>query len=267
LVDQLTSRVVEGSLVDAQYSPDLEGELERFLADKCSPGDPLPSERELSHLFDASRHSVRIALQHLATRGVITTRPGARSRVNTPSQAAAIAGQFLRRSHATIDELYEARMVVEAGAAALLARRVGLGSLELADFDELGAILDELDALAAEKVVRRQSPDFALMMRRRDLDLRFHLGLVELVGNHITSGAEHSVLTPFQSYPTLWNERDVAVTSQAEHRAILASVLAGDASTAALQVIRHFEKGENRLSHILKREPRKASAKRPTGAG
>ena len=239
------------------YPPDLEGELERLVMGKLSPGSPLPSERELTELYGASRHTIRVVLQHLASRGIITTRPGARSRVNTPGQAAAIAGQFLRRTHANIDELYEARTVVEAGAAALLARRVELGILQLSDFDELAATLDELDALSAETVGRRPAPDFALMGRRRDLDLRFHLSLVELLGNHITSGAEHSVLAPFQSYPTLWNEHDIAETSQAEHRAILGSVLAGDASKAALQVIGHFEKGEKRLSHLLQDEPRR----------
>jgi DNA-binding FadR family transcriptional regulator len=243
------------------YLPDIEGELEHLLTEKLRPGDPLPSERELSELYGASRHSVRVALQHLASRGIITTRAGARSRVNTPGQAAAIAGQFLRRTHATIDQLYEARMVVEAGAAALLARRVEIGALQPEDFDDIVSLLDELDALAGANAGRRDSPDFALMMRRRDLDLQFHLGLVELIGNHITSGVEHSILGPFHSYPTLWNERDVAVTSQAEHRAILASVLAGDASKAALQVIGHFEKGERRLSHLLQETRSGAMAK------
>jgi GntR family transcriptional regulator len=48
-------------------------------------GDRLPTEDELCHRFDVSRHTVRSALRHLAEDGLIASRQGSRSVVLKPA--------------------------------------------------------------------------------------------------------------------------------------------------------------------------------------
>lgn len=232
------------------HPTDLEAELERHLTEYLSPGDPLPSERELVERYGVSRHSVRTALQRLASRGIISSRPGARSRVNTPSQAAAIAGQFLSRTRATVDELYEARAVVETGAVAVLASRVADGTMPVEKLSELSEILAKLDELASAHDPAAPT-NLVAALHRRDLDLDFHFGLVELVGNTMATGAEYSILQPLRSYPTLWGEPSAAANWQAEHRAILEAVAAGDMARAPQFVLHHLEQGRRRLTEAL----------------
>jgi DNA-binding GntR family transcriptional regulator len=150
-----------------------------------------------------------------------------------------------------VDELYEARAVVEAGAAAILARRVALGTLPANKLNDLVDILDQLDDLAAPGAPNYESPGLIVALHRRDLDLRFHLRIVELVANNITSGAEHSILAPFHDYPSLWSEPEDVSAWQSEHRTILKALLEGDAPNAALHILGHLEKGSRRLTHLL----------------
>lgn len=52
-----------------------------ILAGQYEPGDPLPSERELSQQFDANRTTIREGLAQLEHHGLIERRQGARCRV------------------------------------------------------------------------------------------------------------------------------------------------------------------------------------------
>lgn len=230
--------------------PDLERELERHVTEQLGPGDTIPSERELAESFGVSRHSIRTALQRLATRGIISTHPGARSKVNAPSQAAAIAGQFLSGTRSTVDDLYDARAVIEAGAAAVLARRVADGTFPISKLNDVTDILVQLDDQASHPS-RTSWLNLAAALHRRDLDLDFHLKLVELIGSTLATGTEYSVLKPLRAYPTLWGEPKLVASWQSEHHAILDAITAGDVALAPLLVLAHLEQGRRRLTESI----------------
>lgn len=248
-LDWLTSRQLRGGHLSSA-TPDLERQLERHLTEELGPGDTIPSERELAESFGVSRHSVRTALQRLATRGIISTHPGARSKVNAPSVAAAIAGQFLSGTRSTVDDLYDARAVIEAGAAAVLAHRVADGTFPISKLNDVTEILVQLDEQASHPS-EVSSLNLAAALHRRDLDLDFHLKLVELVGSTLATGTEHSVLQPLRSYPTLWGEPKLIASWQSEHHAILDAITAGDVALAPLFVLTHLEQGRRRLTESI----------------
>jgi len=90
-------------------------------------GDALPSETALMLEFNISRPTLREAFRILESEGLITVRRGARggARVQEPSSevAARYAALVLQHRAATLDDVLQARLIVEAPAARVLASR------------------------------------------------------------------------------------------------------------------------------------------------
>ena len=89
--------------------------------------DALPPETALMEEFVISRPTLREAFRILESEGLITVRRGARggARVQVPSTevAAGYAGLVLQHRGATLADVFEARVIVETPAAAMLAGR------------------------------------------------------------------------------------------------------------------------------------------------
>src|SRR5689334_8949025 len=72
---------------------DVASGLEAMIRDGAlSPGDALPSERELTQQFGVGRTAVREALFHLQKMGVIELRSGERAKVTRPTPAVMMEG-------------------------------------------------------------------------------------------------------------------------------------------------------------------------------
>lgn len=125
-------------------------------------GDALPPENALMAQFTISRPTLREAFRILESEGLITVRRGARggARVLEPSTdaTARYAGVVLQHRGATVADVLDARVIVEAPAARMLASRrdraaiarklqekldeLGIG--EAARFHEFNALVVEL---------------------------------------------------------------------------------------------------------------------------
>jgi DNA-binding FadR family transcriptional regulator len=94
---------------------------------KLTPGDRLPSERELCTRFGVSRVTVREALRVLEAGGLVDIRVGAHGGtfVTTPSHARIGEGlaDLLKLSPLTASEVTEARMVFELGIVPIVVAR------------------------------------------------------------------------------------------------------------------------------------------------
>jgi DNA-binding FadR family transcriptional regulator len=173
--------------------------------------DALPSEAALMEEFSISRPTLREAFRILESEGLITVRRGARggARVQEPSHdvAARYTGLVLQHRHATLDDVLEARMIVEAPAARMLAARRDRGAsanalqelLDARDVDEAGhfhefnaklvqltgnqtlilltAMLEHISQAAALTFVRRSGDDRKLMRKAH----RTRERLIELI--------------------------------------------------------------------------------------
>jgi DNA-binding FadR family transcriptional regulator len=129
------------------------------------PGQQLPGHRDLAAQFDVSLGSVREAISMLVSSGLVETRAGRGTYVTDGSpEAPPRVGPPLSRRE--VEELVEARTVIEVELAALAAER---------------ATPEQVEALnaAAERMEEASSSSD----RYSDADVEFHLALAEAAGN------------------------------------------------------------------------------------
>jgi GntR family transcriptional repressor for pyruvate dehydrogenase complex len=91
------------------------------------PGDRLPPERELVQGFQASRISVQEALKSLETSGLLTIKPGSGvfvAEVNSKPMSESLSS-LLRIQKTSLNELTEARIILEPNIARLASERIG----------------------------------------------------------------------------------------------------------------------------------------------
>jgi len=97
-----------------------------ILSGSMKSGDRLPPERKLVEHFQASRISIREALKSLETSGLLAIKPGSGvfvAEVNSKPMSESLAS-ILRIKKVSINELTEARMILEPNIAKLACDRV-----------------------------------------------------------------------------------------------------------------------------------------------
>ncbi|MHA6795377.1 FadR/GntR family transcriptional regulator [Pseudonocardia bannensis] len=147
------------------------GHLRRqIVRGELTEGEALPSEAALMEQFQVSRPTLREAFRVLESESLISVRRGAHggARVQLPDAdvAARYAGLVLEHRGTTLEDVYEARIVIEPPSVALLA-----GRRSAADLDRLRAALAEHEAVIE---------DSARSVRAHTT---FHHLLTELTGN------------------------------------------------------------------------------------
>ena len=167
------------------------------------PGDHLP-ERLLSERFGVSRGPVRDAIRLLERDGWVSLRSG--------------RGSFVRTlSDAEVDEVYEARIVVESASARLAAIRVPSSGCP-----QLFALVDEAMELLG-------SPDHADVLSA--LTIRFHHEVSELSGNSFLIEFSQRIRTMSHRVVAQLTPR-IAPEAWTEHAAIAQAIRIGDAARA-----------------------------------
>jgi|SRR5262245_1211208 len=184
------------------------------------PGTRLPPERQLAEQIGVSRPTVRAGLRTLAALGVVRSRRGSGTYIpEGPPTLGAEALGFLAALHKfSTDDVYEARRLLEVGAAGLAAER--------ASADQLATLADEVAGL------------FATMHERQAFllhDINFHRGVAAASGNPIVASLVEMVATLFYERRKLTleqatdgNLRDAANA----HRRIYQLIRARDAEGA-----------------------------------
>ncbi|GAA1942719.1 GntR family transcriptional regulator [Agromyces allii] len=192
--------------------------LRRLVVDGEIPTDRRVSEAELSARLQVSRTPVREALSRLEGDGLVDAQGrGVRVRVLPPAE---------------LEAVLEARAALESWAAGRLAERVGDGEIAPARLAELDALADASDA-----ATRAGDLSTATHANRE-----FHEAVARLAGNPVVE----------QTLATWWDRLVVATRSglreparveqvDAEHRAILAAIRAGDADAARRATVAHAQ--------------------------
>jgi len=141
-------------------------------AKRWQPGDKLPSEAELCRAFNVGRSTLREALKSLAFVGIIRMRAGGGSYVaERPSKYVnrPLLARGLLNTEKDVNDLSEARLVLETELASLCARRVT--RRELATLEDL-----------TRKMKVAKDEDRA---KFQQLDLEFHLSIAASSKNEV----------------------------------------------------------------------------------
>jgi DNA-binding FadR family transcriptional regulator len=197
---------------------------EEILSGSLAPGDKLPSERELAGRFKVGRPLVREALRSLVELGLIATIPARGTFVlaGNDTRADRQAGIAMRRRGVTAQELSEARLMLETGAARHAAMRA-----TAADIERLEAILEPLERSEGIDHVER--------------DLAFHLEIAGAAHNPVVEMMLESIAVPTVAL-MLRSVGDPAVMirSQPYHRTCLDAIRRRDPDAAAEAIRAHL---------------------------
>ena len=205
---------------------------QRVVHGELQPGERLPNEAVLATDFGVSRATVREALRVLATQSLIRTSKGAGggSYVTLPSVNG--VSEYVQSSislladadDVTLEELLEARELLEVPAARLAAERRGEEELER---------------------LRNAIPDEPLRLgtqRQFVYNQDFHLAVIDGCRNALLAIAAQPVFAVLQR--NLARSRLGARFHRAineHHRAIAAAIEAGDADAAGGEMYDHLE--------------------------
>jgi DNA-binding FadR family transcriptional regulator len=205
---------------------------ELIMTGRLTPGDRLPNETLLAREFGVSRATVREALRLLAAQSLIRTAKGAGggSYVTLPSVdrisefLTSNIGLLTDARDLTLEELMEARMLLEVPAARLAARR---------------RRQDDVTRL------RSSIPGGELTLDTQtefEQNSQFHTSLIECCGNRLLYIAAQPVFSALQSAlarSLLGNRFHQGVHEQ--HVRIVEAIEAADESAAEAEMIGHLE--------------------------
>lgn len=190
------------------------------------PGDRLPGERDLAHELGVSRPSVRSGLEALESMGVVVSRRGAGTFIaDGPPDLGREPLSLLASLHRfTPAEMFEARLVLEVGVAALAAQH--------AEGEPLAAMAEEVTEMFASA----EDPAAFLLH-----DVRFHRAVAAGCGNRVLAALMEMVAAQFYELRRETVERARNLRGSAEmHRRIFRAIRARDADAARLAMAEHL---------------------------
>lgn len=198
-----------------------------ILDGRLAPGQQLPPERSLSEALGVSRPTVREAIRSLQAMNILESRHGAGTFVASLSVDELLRPlQFvLSLAEGGLDHLFEVRLLLEPGAAALAAER--------ATAEQIEAIRDCAARAEADAV-----DDADAMLR---LDTELHERIVEASGNPLLQhlwAATSALGAESRAYTVrLPGVRPRTIT---EHHAVIDAIAAGDGPAAAAAMTAHI---------------------------
>jgi GntR family transcriptional repressor for pyruvate dehydrogenase complex len=136
-------------------------------------GSRLPPERELAELLNISRPSLRTALKALSVMGIIRAKPGAGTYIaeSLPEIFSEPMHFMTLINNTSVEELFEARRIIEAGLAELAAER--------ASSDDIQSLTSEIEGM------RSAIDDPENFLKH---DVAFHRVMAHAANNKLMSG-------------------------------------------------------------------------------
>jgi GntR family transcriptional repressor for pyruvate dehydrogenase complex len=194
---------------------------------RLRPGDRLPAERDLAEEVGVSRPTVRAGLHALAAMGVTESRQGSGTFITAgPPRLGAGPLSFLAALHGfTRDEMFEARRVLEVGAAGLAAER-GLTAGLAPMAEEVAGMFATLD-----------DPQPYLVH-----DVHFHRAVAAASGNPVLQALVEMVSSLVYEQRRITVERAHDLKESAEmHRRIYQAIRDRDPDRARAEMTRHLD--------------------------
>lgn len=201
-----------------------------------SPGDRIPSERQLARDIGVGRSPVREALKTLSVMGILEVRQGDGTYLKRPDSELlprVIEWGLLLGEQRVVD-LVEARQIIEVATCRLAAER--------RDADDISALQQRLGEMKAAA----EASAFV------EADVAFHLRVAEAARNT----ALRSVLVSLQSLLRVWIQRAVDVEHGfeipiTEHELVLRAIEDGNPDAATVAMTTHMSNAAKRLAESI----------------
>ncbi len=186
--------------------------LDLMMRGEISPGDKLPSTENLAKTMGTSVISAREAVKNLEVIGIVEISHG--------------RGIFLTRGAPVIEELLEARKVIESHSAVAAAQNRDGAALA-----QIKQLLGEMDRLRAEGDIDAYS----------EMDYEFHLAIGKAAQNRILFKMLENIrdLLRYQQ-STINRIPDIMRTSSVRHREIFEAIIKGDGDRAGSMMRTHI---------------------------
>lgn len=206
---------------------------ELIASDVLQPGDQLPGERDLAVRLDVSRTSVRSALQALVTEGLLVSRHGSGFRVST-AIGRSLADPLLNllgSSEDAISDYLRFRMLIEGESVAEVAVSAsGEEKREIRRFHEM--MCEAFDRGEFSKI--------------SELDIDFHMALLEATGNLVTIQVARSLYDVLshaieQSHLFFLSDEKELKVILSQHEDIVKAIEEGAAKKAKKALLKHLE--------------------------
>ena len=165
-------------------------QLETALLDGSYPANSrLPAERVLAEQYEVSRNTVREAIQRLAARGLVRSKPGAGVFVSDQLRTGVTSpwGQLITDHPAVRNDILEFRRVLEGATAYFAALR---GNEK--DIERIRGLLNELeqarsaDDNRAESGIDARLHDAIALASHNSMFLHLHSSIMSMLREHIT---------------------------------------------------------------------------------
>ncbi len=226
------STTAAGSVVD---------QIKAYILDnRLTPGDPLPTENELSERLEVSRSRVREAVKTLSALDIVEVRHGYGTYVGRMSLDALVQSLAFRSMLAPDDGQHVLADLIDVR--------------ELIETSLAGVIIEHLTPDASAALRRTTTSMQALADEGQEfqqLDREFHLLLVQITGNDLAvqlTGAfwdVHAMSGHLLGPPTDLQETAVA------HTTILEAIDSGDPARVVTAIREHYVPVRRRLATML----------------
>ena len=214
----------------------------QIIAGELSEGDPLPPEDQLMQHAGVARTTVREALRILESEGLLIVRRGAGggARIKTPHVAnvARYIGLVLQAQGATLEDVHNARLMLEAPAAGMLASSDDRAEI----VESLRAALADEDAVLGDPVELSRAYG------------RFHQLIIQLSGSQtfeaLTAVSNRLIQAQADRYMSSQGTDALGKAPEAAHRAhrrFVELVAAGAAQDAEELWRKHLAAGDAKL--------------------
>jgi GntR family transcriptional regulator, transcriptional repressor for pyruvate dehydrogenase complex len=224
------SRVTLGEQVAAQLS-------DQIAEGRWKPGEKLPSEAELCFALNIGRSTLREALKSLAFVGMVQMRPGEGTYVIQESKLLIerILECGMLKTDKELQDVGEARLLIESETAALAAERAETG-----DIEQLDSLMRDM-----EQSLIGLGRDFV------DLDVEFHLAIAQCAKNQML----FELLTAIRGVLKEWISKSqempgIKENAHGQHTKILAAVRNREPEKARHAMRAHLQTCEKSFSLI-----------------
>jgi GntR family transcriptional repressor for pyruvate dehydrogenase complex len=211
--------------------------LDYLLSGSFTPGQKIPSERQLMQAMGVSRSALREANKSLSLLGLLEIRQGDGTylRKSGSSLLPRVIDWGLLLEDPYVVDLMEARKYIEIVTAGLAAE-----NRSEEDLEDLRAII---------RTMRESADDIE---RYVDADTAFHLRLAQAAGNVVFE----NLLSNFRSLLLVWAKKILEAAGETEsslamHTPILEAVEKKDSEAASQAMVAHMERSSRRLREAL----------------